>query len=39
MIALLWFALAILASPFKSKCRVGEDVSILTPHSPGRADF
>jgi hypothetical protein len=23
----------------KSKCRVGEDVSILTPHSPGRADF
>ena len=20
-------------------CRVGEDVSILTPHSPGRADF
>ena len=21
------------------ECRVGEDVSILTPHSPGRADF
>jgi hypothetical protein len=20
-------------------CRVGEDVSILTPHGPGRADF
>ena len=39
MIGLLWFALAILASPFQSKCRVGEDVSILTPHSPGRADF
>jgi hypothetical protein len=31
MIRLLCFALAILASPFKSKCRVGEDVSILTP--------
>jgi hypothetical protein len=39
MIGLLCFLLAVLASPFRSKCRVGEDVSILTPHSPGRADF
>src|SRR5262245_37351630 len=31
MIGLFYFALAVLASPFKSKCRVGEDVSILTP--------
>jgi hypothetical protein len=39
MIGLLCFLLAVLALPFKSKCRVGEDVPILTPHSPGRADF
>jgi hypothetical protein len=32
MIRLLCFALA---SPFKSKCRVGEDVSILTQQVAG----
>jgi hypothetical protein len=28
-----------LAPVRKKRCRVGEDVAILTPHRPGRADF
>jgi hypothetical protein len=28
-----------LAPVWNTECRVGEDVAILTPHRPGRADF
>jgi len=33
MIALLWLCLAIMASPFKSKCRLEASVLIISPPS------